>query len=390
MTPAVTPKADPASRRVRAPSASCTGTLGAEVTERRLRLFVFLRQGDPRLDAVHRAALGARLFETLGMGDAATGDHPVDLVGLDGLLHADTVPMHDLAGKQVGHRGEADVRMRAHVDGFGNSRRESHWADVVEENERADHVPACEWQHAADFESAQIAAPLVDDLHDESFTRLAVPLATIHSVPGRHSGICFWPRASPRESDMHSSARSIKHSSFVIERRLDHDLSLVYRAWIDPAVKSRWFTGPADKWQEEVREMDVRVGGRDRLIGKFVDGSESRFESQYLDVVPERRLVYTYDMYWQGKKISVSLASVEFVLAGKGTKLVLTEQHAFLDGHEDGGSRERGTRVLIDKLGVALGGGDARKRAHEVRSMGVRSRIGHRLHDDAVVLVRSS
>jgi hypothetical protein len=57
----------------------------------------------------------------------------------------------------------------------------------------------------------------------------------------------------------------------------------------------------------------------------------------------------------------VSLASVEFVLAGKGTKLVLTEQHAFLDGYEDGGSRERGTLSLIDNLGGSLGGGDARR-----------------------------
>lgn len=160
---------------------------------------------------------------------------------------------------------------------------------------------------------------------------------------------------------MHSSARSIKHSSFVIERRFDYDPEQVYRAWADPAVKARWFNGPVDKWKEDVREMDVRVGGRDRLIGKFVDGSESRFEAQYLDVVPEKRLVYVYDMYWQGKKISVSLASVEFVLAGKGTKLVLTEQHAFLDGFEDGGSRERGTRGLMDNLAVALTGGDTRR-----------------------------
>jgi len=159
---------------------------------------------------------------------------------------------------------------------------------------------------------------------------------------------------------MHSSARSIKHASFVIERRFDADPARVYRAWVDPATKSRWFNGPPDKWKEELREMDVRVGGRDRLIGRFVDGSESRFEALYLDVVPEKRLVYAYDMYWQGKKISVSLASAEFVLAGKGTKLVLTEQHAFLDGFEDGGSRERGTRVLLDYLGIALAGGDSR------------------------------
>ena len=159
---------------------------------------------------------------------------------------------------------------------------------------------------------------------------------------------------------MHSSARSIKHSSFLIERRFEYDPSQVYRAWVDPSVKSRWFSGPADKWKEEVREMDVRVGGRDRLVGKFADGSESRFEAQYFEVVPEKRLVYTYDMFWQEKKISVSLASAEFVLAGKGTKLVLSEQHAFLDGFEDGGSRERGTRVLMDNLAIALAGGDAR------------------------------
>jgi uncharacterized protein YndB with AHSA1/START domain len=76
--------------------------------------------------------------------------------------------------------------------------------------------------------------------------------------------------------------------------------------------------------------------------------------------VPEKRLVYTYDMYWQGKKISVSLASVEFVLAGKGTRLVVTEQHAFLDGYEDGGSRERGTRSLLENLAMSLAGGDIR------------------------------
>jgi uncharacterized protein YndB with AHSA1/START domain len=159
---------------------------------------------------------------------------------------------------------------------------------------------------------------------------------------------------------MHSSARSIKHASFVLERRYDFDPAQVYRAWVNPGAKARWFSGPPDKWTEELREMDVRVGGRDRLVGKFIDGSESRFEALYLDVVPEKRLVYAYDMYWQGRKISVSLASVEFVLAGRGTKLVVTEQHAFLDGHEDAGSRERGTRTLLENLAQTLDGADVR------------------------------
>ena len=162
---------------------------------------------------------------------------------------------------------------------------------------------------------------------------------------------------------MTSHARSIKHGSFVIERHLRYDTGSLYRAWTTPEAKARWFNGPADKWTEKVREMDVRVGGRERVVGKFADGSESRFEALYFDIVPERRLVYSYDMYFQGKKISVSLASVEFVASGRdnqGTKLIVTEQHAFLDGYEDAGNRERGTLGLMDNLEVALAGGDSR------------------------------
>ena len=60
-------------------------------------LLVLARQRDPRLDPVNRSALGARLFEPLRVRDAAARDHPVDLAGFDGLLHADAVAVHDLA-----------------------------------------------------------------------------------------------------------------------------------------------------------------------------------------------------------------------------------------------------------------------------------------------------
>jgi uncharacterized protein YndB with AHSA1/START domain len=155
---------------------------------------------------------------------------------------------------------------------------------------------------------------------------------------------------------MHSSARSLKHGSFVIERKLDYDPAVVYRAWTQPDTKARWFGGPVDKWTETVREMNVRVGGRDRLIGKFSDGSEARFEAVYFDIVPDRRLVYAYDMYFQEKKISVSLATIEFVAAARGTKLIVTEHGAFIDGHEDAGSRERGTLTLMENLERVLAG----------------------------------
>ena len=55
-----------------------------------------------------------------------------------------------------------------------------------------------------------------------------------------------------------------------------------------------------------------------------------------------------------GQRISVSLATIEFKPAGKGTKLIFTEQGAFLDGYDNVAGREHGTRELLDSLGREL------------------------------------
>jgi hypothetical protein len=70
-----------------------------------------------------------------------------------------------------------------------------------------------------------------------------------------------------------------------------------------------------------------------------------------------RRSAWSTPTTAQGKKICDPGGGIR---ASKGIETVLTEQHAFLDGYEDGGSRERGTQSLMDNLGVALSGGDTR------------------------------
>jgi uncharacterized protein YndB with AHSA1/START domain len=100
--------------------------------------------------------------------------------------------------------------------------------------------------------------------------------------------------------------------------------------------------------------MDVRSGGRERLRGRWASGTVTTFDAVYFDVVPNRRLVYGYEMHLDARKISVSLATLELAPAGAGTRLKLTEQGAFLDGYDDAGSREHGTGLLLDRLGASL------------------------------------
>jgi uncharacterized protein YndB with AHSA1/START domain len=150
------------------------------------------------------------------------------------------------------------------------------------------------------------------------------------------------------------SKRLADHATFVIDRNFTASPAQVFAAWADPAANARWFAGP-DAWKKLDRELDFRVGGHELLRGAWANGPVSTFEARYWDIVPDQRIVYTYDMHLDEKRISVSLATVEFMPAGAGTRMLFTVQAVFLDGYDDAGGRERGTRAA----GEAGRGADA-------------------------------
>ena len=126
------------------------------------------------------------------------------------------------------------------------------------------------------------------------------------------------------------SGRSVEHATFVVERRYEASPERAFAAWADPEAKARWYVD-----SDAQLELDFRVGGRERSRGTAPDGSAYSYEALFQDIVPAERIVYTYDMLLQETRISVSLATVEFTPVGdNGTRLVFTEQGAFLDGNE--------------------------------------------------------
>ncbi len=149
------------------------------------------------------------------------------------------------------------------------------------------------------------------------------------------------------------SARSVTHATFVIERSYPVPPARVFAAWADPAAKARWFSGP-EEWQSGPLELDFRVGGRERVSGGPPGGPLHSYDARYHDIVPNARIISSYDMYIDETRISSSLATVEFLPAGGGTRLIYTEQGAFLDGHDTPAQREHGTAELLDALGAVL------------------------------------
>ena len=151
-----------------------------------------------------------------------------------------------------------------------------------------------------------------------------------------------------------TGTRSVAHATFHLERRFGAAAARVWRALTDPDAKAKWFCGPPGKWALLERHMDVCVGGTERLKCRWEGGTVSTFNAVYHDVVPNKRLVYSYAMHLGDKKISVSLATVELRADDGATTLSITEQGAFLDGYDDAGSREQGTAHLLDALGASL------------------------------------
>ena len=148
--------------------------------------------------------------------------------------------------------------------------------------------------------------------------------------------------------------RNIVHGTFNIERTYDAPRARVYAAFATLEGKAAWFEGGDDYTLVE-RVFDFREGGHERATGRWKNGTVSQFDATYFDIVPEERIVYAYEMRLDDRKISVSLATIEFKAApGGGTRLLLSETGAFLDGYDDVGSREHGTNFLMDRMGESL------------------------------------
>lgn len=143
--------------------------------------------------------------------------------------------------------------------------------------------------------------------------------------------------------------RSAQYGTIRLERRLAAAPARVFAAWADPAKRARWDV--PGRWTIAEQTHDFREGGRETK--RFGPADDPRFvaDTLYLDIVPERRIVFSYSMTSRGVPVSVSLTTVELSSDGKGTRLLLVEHITLLDGNDTLANREEGLSSMLDKIG---------------------------------------
>jgi uncharacterized protein YndB with AHSA1/START domain len=149
--------------------------------------------------------------------------------------------------------------------------------------------------------------------------------------------------------------QSVIHDTFTIERTYPATASRVFGAFASQEAKGAWGDtgdlepGGADAAQTE---FAFRIGGCERFGFKY-QGRTYRYDARYYDIVPDQRIIYSYEMYANDVRISVSVATIEFSKTADGTALTWTEQGAYLDGIDGPQAaelRREGTAEMLDGL----------------------------------------
>ncbi len=145
---------------------------------------------------------------------------------------------------------------------------------------------------------------------------------------------------------------SVDNSSWTIEHDYPHLPEQVFTAWSEPSLKVRWFDLSGNDNPDY--DCDFRVGGRERFRTPVDERPVFTYDAQYRDIVENERIVTTYEMSMDGRRTSVSVATVELQPTPTGTRLIFTEQGAYLDGLDSPDSRRTGTSSQLDNLASIL------------------------------------
>ena len=102
-------------------------------------------------------------------------------------------------------------------------------------------------------------------------------------------------------------------------RTFDAPAPLLFAAWSTPEHLMQWF-GP-EGWPLTLCEVDFRVGGRYRFAMTGPSGEqETPFGGEYLEIVPDKKIVY--DDAWESPGSESMVVTVSFDEQGDGKTLV--------------------------------------------------------------------
>jgi uncharacterized protein YndB with AHSA1/START domain len=136
-----------------------------------------------------------------------------------------------------------------------------------------------------------------------------------------------------------------------IERTFAAAAEEVFDAWTSPEVMRRWFH-PAPDWGTSEAEVDLRVGGRVRVVMRRPDGTEAEARGEYTLIDRPHRLVMTWTFY--DDPSNEQLIALSFSESEGSTTVQMLNSGISTD--ERRASQDKGWRGCLDELARVLAG----------------------------------
>jgi uncharacterized protein YndB with AHSA1/START domain len=142
----------------------------------------------------------------------------------------------------------------------------------------------------------------------------------------------------------------------VVTRTINGPARIVFEAWTKPELFRQWWVPKSMGMSLLSCDMDVRVGGKYRLVFGY-EGSTMEFFGTYKEVTPHSRLVWTNEESDEG-----SVTTVTFEESGGKTLLVMHELYPSKEALDAAGTGAAEVMVetfaqldeLLDTLGASV------------------------------------
>ena len=142
--------------------------------------------------------------------------------------------------------------------------------------------------------------------------------------------------------------------SLTLHRKFAVAPEKVWRAWTEPQALKQWF-GPGGPQPVSVADIDLRAGGRFRLVFGGADGNEHEAAGAYKEVRPHRKLVFTW-CWPRTTPDRISQITILLRPEGGGTEMEFRHEQFFDEAARDG--HLGGWTGTFGKLEAFLKGGE--------------------------------
>jgi uncharacterized protein YndB with AHSA1/START domain len=146
----------------------------------------------------------------------------------------------------------------------------------------------------------------------------------------------------------------LQHATIILERSYRAPVERVFSEFADPVARARW--SPPSNDVLIYNQTDFRAGGRDLFLCGPKDDPKFRGETLYHVVVPNKSVVSSETVDADGRRLAVSLSTLDFEATGESTSLKLTVQMVSLVGAGMIEGYESGNRSALENLARHLSG----------------------------------